>query len=112
MLPTAAVPPLPPPPPPLPPPLPLRLRYDGATEAAILRCAHLALGLGLDPERDLDPEERARLVWKTGEVVDFGQPVTDGVTLYLDTTIAPPRDNVYGGYGGSDGYDGYDGYGG
>lgn len=95
---------------PLLPPPPPRLRYDGATEAAILRCARLALGLGLDP--DLDPEESPRLVWKTGDAVDFGQPVTNGVTLYLDTAIAPPRDSVYGGYGGSDGYDGYDGYGG
>ncbi|CAN0285237.1 unnamed protein product, partial [Laminaria digitata] len=88
--------------------------YDGATEGAILRCARLALGLGLDLDPDLDPDEKkARLVWKTGDIVDFGQPVTDGVTLYLDTTTAPPRGgDVYCGYGGYDGYDGYDCYGG
>eukprot|EP00752_Nemacystus_decipiens_P014391 g12800.t1 len=50
--------------------------YDGATEAAVLRCALVALGL--------PPVGTARLVWKSGDIVDFGKPITDGVTLHLD----------------------------
>eukprot|EP00904_Undaria_pinnatifida_P007721 jgi/Undpi1/4079/HiC_scaffold_16.g07446.m1 len=42
-------------------------------------------------------------------MVDFDQPLTNGVTLYLDTTVSPPRSDVYG---ASDGYEGYDCYGG
>lgn len=64
-------------------------RYEGATEAAVLRCARLALGLPL--------QGNAHLVWKSGDIVDFDKPITDGVTLYLETTIAPYNDYYYGG---------------
>lgn len=55
-------------------------RYDGATEAAVLRCVRLALGIAA--------EGTAHLLWKSGDMVDFGKPITDGATLYLDTTSA------------------------
>ncbi|CAM9366823.1 unnamed protein product, partial [Ectocarpus sp. 13 AM-2016] len=51
--------------------------YDGATEAAVLRCALLALGLPL--------KSAAHLLWQSGDIVDLGTPITDGATLHLDT---------------------------
>lgn len=46
---------------------------------AVIRCARVALGL--------PAFGTAHLVWKSGDIVDFGMPIDDGVTLYLDTVI-------------------------
>ncbi|CAM9529012.1 unnamed protein product, partial [Ectocarpus sp. 8 AP-2014] len=64
--------------------------YDGATEAAVLRCALLALGLPL--------KSAAHLLWQSGEIVDLGTPITDGATLHLDTVreLALPSQEAAG----------------
>lgn len=54
-------------------------RYDGATEGAVVRCARVALGL--------PAYGTAHLVWISGDIVDFGKPIEDGVTLYLDAVV-------------------------
>ncbi|CAM9601126.1 unnamed protein product, partial [Scytosiphon promiscuus] len=66
--------------------------YEGATEAAVLRCALLALGLPASGS--------AHLLWKSGDMVDFSKPIADGVTLHLDTTRTSfpspdPADEAY-----------------
>lgn len=66
-------------------PLIIARRYDGATEAAVLRCALVALGL---PQSGTGTT--AHLLWKSGEMVDFGKPITDGVTLHLNVAHAAP----------------------
>ncbi|CAN0221249.1 unnamed protein product, partial [Ectocarpus fasciculatus] len=67
--------------------------YDGATEAAVLRCALLALGLPL--------KSAAHLLWQSGDIVDLGTPITDGATLHLDTVrelTLPPQEAAGGVY--------------
>lgn len=58
----------------------LTRRYDGATEGAVTRCARIALGL--------PAYGTAHLVSPSGDIVNFGKPIEDGVTLYLE---AVPR---------------------
>ena len=48
----------------------------------------------------LEVKGTAHLLWKSGDIVDFDKPITDGVTLYLDTAVAPYDDYYsYGGVG-------------
>lgn len=55
----------------------------------MLRCALVALGL--------PPSGTARLLWKSGDMVDFGKPITDGVTLHLEIAHAAPAPHHDGG---------------
>ncbi|CAM9259619.1 unnamed protein product, partial [Ectocarpus sp. 12 AP-2014] len=73
--------------------------YDGATEAAVLRCALLALGLPL--------KSAAHLLWQSGDIVDLGTPITDGATLHLDTVreLALPPQEAAGDVYASGGHD-------
>ncbi|CBN80068.1 hypothetical protein Esi_0031_0028 [Ectocarpus siliculosus] len=73
--------------------------YDGATEAAVLRCALLALGLPL--------KSAAHLLWQSGDIVDLGTPITDGATLHLDTVreLALPSQEAAGDVYTSGGHD-------
>ncbi|CAM9638399.1 unnamed protein product [Pylaiella littoralis] len=72
--------------------------YTGATEAAVLRCALLALGLpasggsGKGSGCGTDGAA-AHLLWPSGDAVDFGTPIPEGVTLHLDTTELPSLQN-------------------
>ena len=61
----------------------------------MLRCAQVALGL--------PPSGTAHLLWKSGDMVDFGKPITDGVTLHLDTAHAAPSASHHHDGGGEGG---------
>eukprot|EP00903_Cladosiphon_okamuranus_P016292 g15024.t1 len=75
--------------------------YDGATEAAVLRCALVAL--------DFPPSGNgtAHLLWKSGDRVDFDKPITDGVTLHLHVAHPAPASHHDGGGGGPGGPGGF-----
>lgn len=58
-------------------------RYDGATEGAVIRCARIALGL--------PAYGTTHLVSPSGDIIDFGKPIEDGTTLYLEA-VPPAHD--------------------